>query len=364
MYRVVGLAMCCMILTPLTAPTVIAEWEDDNWLKNIIGPERLGLGDEFGCHGFEGIDVREESWVIQDCRDYLNRFTDASRWGSQPVSFGHPNGPVSEDTARELSNSGFAIIGDRIEGEAYGLNVMERVTSLEKGQANLSALENAERDSLVSIYWIARWHDVNIREDKDAISLLKSQEVWFTTWGEWHYHKISGESFATIPTSDSMVKKFRISNLSESSWAVPGTSLFEWSEAPTRVYFDGEEAPTIPANQKHLMTGINPIEGGAYVTAEPGVLVEFFFESEEVSVLHTPQTTFNGLHHSVSIVGHHVTNLHDWTSDFHNSPLRFTWLIERPASMQLDWRLPVLAVGILIATPIAVKWVISRDVHN
>ena len=113
-----------MILVPLTAPTVIAEWEDDNWLKNIIGPERLGLGDEFGCHGFEGIDVREESWVIQDCRDYLNRFTDASRWGSQPVSFGHPNGPVSEDTAQELSNSGFAIIGDRIEGEAYGLSLI------------------------------------------------------------------------------------------------------------------------------------------------------------------------------------------------------------------------------------------------
>ena len=345
----------------MTAPVVVAEWEDDNWLRNIIGPERLELGDEFGCHGFEGVDVREESWVIEECRDYLNRFTNASRWGSQPISFGHPNGIVTEDIASAISEAGFSIIGDRIEGDGHGLNVVERLTSLEKGQANLSALENAERDSLVSIYWIARWHDINIREDKDAISLLKSQEVWFTTWGEWHGHRISGESYDRILTSDPHVKTYRISTLSDSFWAVPGTALFEWSEPPTSIQFDGEEALVIPAAQKHLITGIRPVDGGAYVTAEPGVFVEFFFESEEVSISHTPQVTFNGLHHSVSIVGHHVTNLHDWTSDFHNSPLRFTWLIERPAALQMDWRLPVLAIGILIATPIAIKWVVARD---
>ena len=43
----------------MTSPAVVAEWEDDNWLRNIIGPERLELGDEFGCHGFEGVDVRD-----------------------------------------------------------------------------------------------------------------------------------------------------------------------------------------------------------------------------------------------------------------------------------------------------------------
>ena len=67
--RVLCLAMSCIILLPMTAPAVVAEWEDDNWLRNIIGPERLELGDEFGCHGFEGVDVREESWVIEECRD-------------------------------------------------------------------------------------------------------------------------------------------------------------------------------------------------------------------------------------------------------------------------------------------------------
>ena len=109
------------------------------------------------------------------------------------------------------------------------------------------------------------------------------------------------------------------------------------------------------------MTGIRPVEGGAFVTVAPGVSVDFIFESENVSVTHTPQSTFNGLHHSVSVVGHHVTNLHDWTSDFHNSPIRFTWLIERPASLEVDWRLPIFAVAVLIATPIAIKWVVARD---
>ena len=56
-----------------------------------------------------------------------------------------------------------------------------------------------------------------------------------------------------------------------------------------------------------------------------------------------------------------MTNLHDWSSDFHNSPLRFTWLIERPSALEVDWRLPIFAVAVLIATPIAIKWVVYRD---
>jgi hypothetical protein len=72
-------------------------------------------------------------------------------------------------------------------------------------------------------------------------------------------------------------------------------------------------------------------------------------------------TTFNGLHHSVVIVGHHVTNLHEWSSDFYDSPLRFTWLIERPAALVMDWRLPVIAVAVLIATPVTIKFLVKRD---
>ena len=36
----VALSILLILLTPLTAP-VAAEWEEDSWLTNIIGPERL-----------------------------------------------------------------------------------------------------------------------------------------------------------------------------------------------------------------------------------------------------------------------------------------------------------------------------------
>ena len=103
-------------------------------------------------------------------------------------------------------------------------------------------------------------------------------------------------------------------------------------------------------------------DDGAWVTASTGVLVEFEFENTSHNLESPePQITFNGLHHSVVIVGHHVTDLHEWSSDFHDSPLRFTWLVERPAALEVDWRLPVIAVIVLIATPAAIKYIVHKD---
>ena len=95
-----GLLMVALLTTATTAPTVAAEWEDDSWLSNIIGPERLAHGDEFGCHGYEGVDIAEEPWVIEACRDYIVEFTNASRWDSHPISFGVPGQQLDEVTAR------------------------------------------------------------------------------------------------------------------------------------------------------------------------------------------------------------------------------------------------------------------------
>ena len=127
---------------------------------------------------------------------------------------------------------------------------------------------------------------------------------------EWFGHKQSGESFERILVNDPTMKTYRISNFEESSWSVPGTAFFEWSEPPINIQFDGENAMIIPSGQKHLITGVRPVEGGAFVTVKPGVFVDFIFESENVSVNHSPKLTFNGLHKSVCVVGHHVPNLH------------------------------------------------------
>lgn len=92
--RVVGLFLLAVLIVPLISPAAVGEWDDDNWLTNIIGPERLEHGDEFGCHGYEGVKTTDENWVIEACRDYVNDFTEASRWGGQPISFGIPGDTI------------------------------------------------------------------------------------------------------------------------------------------------------------------------------------------------------------------------------------------------------------------------------
>ena len=52
--------MVALLASATTAPSVVGEWEDDSWLSNIIGPERIANGDEFGCHGYEGVLTTEE----------------------------------------------------------------------------------------------------------------------------------------------------------------------------------------------------------------------------------------------------------------------------------------------------------------
>ena len=52
-----------------------------------------------------------------------------------------------------------------------------------KNVANISLIADSPKDSLVSIYWIARIHDLRIREDKTLLSWLENNEsLWYTTW--------------------------------------------------------------------------------------------------------------------------------------------------------------------------------------
>ncbi len=102
------------------------------------------------------------------------------------------------------------------------------------------------------------------------------------------------------------------------------------------------------------------VDEGIILSISPGNQVTIDFE-ENLSFTHNPLKTFNQLHHSVTVVGHHVKNLHEWASDFYTSPLKFTWLIERPAALEMDWRLPVIAIAVLIATPLTIRYLVARD---
>ena len=351
--------MVALLTIATTAPTVVAEWEEDGWLSNIIGPERLAHGDEFGCHGYEGVDTTEELWVIEACRDYIVEFTNASRWGSDPISFGVTDQQLDDITAAALVEAGFEIVGDLLTEVPEGLTAMTRNGgSLEQGIADRELLESIEANTLVSIYWEARKDDLKLREDGEVISWLEQQDVWFTTWGEWHHHRLSGNE--VVVTVEGSTITATLSN--QSSWSVPGTVKIQFDTGVRRVTdSSGSDLTAIEVDQRNLLAGWSEIADGMLLTIEPGTTVLIELEGEPNSTLSTPQVTFNGLHHAVTVVGHHTTNLFQWSSDFQESNLVFTWLIERPAEIEMNWALPVIAAAVLIAVPVSINYLVKRD---
>ena len=351
--------MVALLTIATTAPTVVAEWEEDGWLSNIIGPERLAHGDEFSCHGYEGVDTTEELWVIEACRDYIVEFTNASRWGSDPISFGVTDQQLDDITAAALVEAGFEIVGDLLTEVPEGLTAMTRNGgSLEQGIADRELLESIEANTLVSIYWEARKDDLKLREDGEVMSWLEQQDVWFTTWGEWHHHRLSGNE--VVVTVEGSTITATLSN--QSSWSVPGTVRIQFDTGVRRVTdSSGSDLTAIEVDQRNLLAGWSEIADGMLLTIEPGTTVLIELEGEPNSTLSTPQVTFNGLHHAVTVVGHHTTNLFQWSSDFQESDLVFTWLIERPAEIEMNWALPVIAAAVLIAVPVSINYLVKRD---
>ncbi|MDP7002620.1 MAG: hypothetical protein QF911_03505 [Candidatus Thalassarchaeaceae archaeon] len=354
----IAISFVLLIVIPSLAPPVFGEWESDSWLENVIGPERISLGDEFGCQGYEGVDINSDPWSIAACMDYLSEKSPSSRWGERPISFGLGGKETLPSTESAIIDAGFEIVGDgSVVGNGLQFFPINGGT-LEKNVANVSRLESAQQDAIVSIGWIARIHDLRVREDKDAISWLEQQEVWFTTWGEWHHHKIAGSRIA-VATNGSTIS---VTMQESESWTVPGT---------VKLHFDGvireissqnrDELPLLQSSDRHLEVGWREFDGGMFLTMGPGDMVTIELESQPESVLSTPWITFNGLHHAVTVVGQHTTNLFQWSSDFQGSELRFTWLIERGFSEDPDWTLPLLALGIMIAVPVFVRLIVKRD---
>ena len=357
--RPVGIFLVVIFLTPVLTPTVMADWDDDNWLWNLIGPERLEHGDEFACHGYEGLDINSDNSVIESCKNYLSSHTNSSRWGSKPISFGVPD-IITNSTISSLKESGFIILGDNLKTETEDFFIVQRNGgSLEKNVADIGLLESAEEDSLISIYWEARIFDLKVREDKTAIDFLENQDIWYTTWGEWFNHNISS-SRILIDSSNSTINLELPINF-DSTWNVPGSLMINTEANVSSVqYGDGEFFPLLTPDTKSLREGWRLTEKGFIISISPGDEVVIQLE-QNLSFSHSPLKTFNDLHHSVTVVGHHVKNLHEWASDFYDSPLLFTWLIERPAALEMDWRLPIIAITVLIATPLTIKWLVARD---
>ena len=361
--KISAAALTLVFIFPLFAPTVIAEWETDTWVSNVIGPERLEKGDEFGCHGYEGVDTLEENWVIQACRDYLLGLTNSTRWGKEPISFGIKSNSIDTTTVNQLIESGFLIVGDSLDTEVEGLiSISRNGGSLEKGVADIGILESADEDSLISVYWRARVGDLRVRDDPDVISWLERQQVWFTTWGEWHLHSIASEATSVQSDGSSLISSSVQSYQDMTSWEVPGTTRLVFDNNVISVRnSDGQELNMISPDSRKLEVGWRPIEGGILLSQAPGTNVTIELDGETTEFSTTPMATFNGLHHAVTIVGHQTTNLFRWTQDFSDSELVFTWLIERPVAEPISWIMPIVAISILIAAPASIYYLVNKD---
>tara|TARA_E500000331_G_scaffold154289_1_gene149969 strand:+ start:109 stop:1179 length:1071 start_codon:yes stop_codon:yes gene_type:complete len=345
------------------SPTVAADWGTDTWLSSVIAEERLDFGDEFACQGFEGVDTIDEPWVIAACKDYLEDQTNASRWGKSPISFGIDSEVIDEEIGDSLKKHGFQIVGDMVEEAPEGLSIAIRNgASLEKGVADKNLIESAEEDSLVSVHWRARIGDLRVREDKDVISWIEEQQVWFTTWGEWHFHRISGNSTSASVDGSTITIESASQQIGSHAWQVPGTVMIEFEPSVVDVTdSEGLSMPLLTGSERNLAVGWRNVDGGVMITQNPNTSVYVELENTTNHIETTPMATFNGLNYSVTIVGHHTTNLFRWTQDFSGTELVFTWLIERPLSDEVGWKLPLFAMTMLIAVPVSIVYLLRTD---
>ena len=99
-----------------------------------------------------------------------------------------------------------------------------------------------------------------------------------------------------------------------------------------------------------------------FLTQAPGTNITIELDGPADTIETTPMSTFNGLHHGVTIVGHHTSNLFRWTQDFPESILSFTWLVERPEKEGIGWIIPAFAVSMIIAVPASIYFLVKKDV--
>ena len=356
-----AIVMLSILLLSLTMPNAVA-WRADGWLiQDVVGGERLALGDEFGCHGMPGKNIEDDLSVVQECKEYLTSQINASKWGNQPLSFGIPMETLDALTYTILEDEGFRIVGDHvgtnINASLWAIN--RNAGSLEQNVASSTMIqESIEQDGYASVYWEARIADLNVRRDRDVLSWLDDQDYWFTTWGEWY----SSNHFASEVerTEESVTVKGSAS--ASGAWDVPGNTFITISggQFTSVERIDDSAIDELTLDNNHLKIGYRIVNGtGVTLTIPSEAIVRITWEGVDAEI-QINQGTFNNMPPFVA-VGHHTNDLFEWSSPFQDSKVRFTWLIEPQPDVQPSWILPILAILVVLAVPIAVRSTLAHD---
>ena len=365
--RGVAVAILSLLIFPLASP-VAAEWEEDAWLSNIIGPERLALGDEFGCHGMPGYTSSVNYSEIISCRDYLSDRINASKWGSEPLSYGLDLEQYDNTDFSSISEAGFYLI-DSYEEELVanhdGLSVINyNGGSLEKNIGSKEQFDNAlaTGSDLVNFYWMARNHDAIVRPEPELIESIESSTAWFTTWGEHFSYRAIYGNFSVINDGLGFWEvEFKNENIS--TWMVPVTSSFElFGVNVVSIEDELGQLNELESNAPHLEEGWRQHGEKLFLTLEPNKQVRVNFDrSEKVDIVQVPCNNFNGHNFSITVAGHHTNDLFDWSRRWDDSIMRFTWLIEPRELGGFSWFLPAIAVFLALAAPAAIIYLVKTD---
>ena len=370
--RVVAAVLLLLLLTPLTAPAA-GEWEEDIFLYEVIGPERLAAGDEYGCHGIPGKDIREDRSVIKECKDYLTERTNASQWGAQPLSFGVPGESLDQQTGDALVAQGFMIIGDKVETAHEDIIALARNGgSLEKNIGSAAEFEVAleSRAFVVNLYWIPRVNLNSVRPDWDLVDAIESSDAWFATWGEvasYARHQPSLqweiEGDTALLTHAPVVADPLTHPESQVRWSVPYTLGLEMGNSVVlKIEKGGVNMTELTADDRHLKEGWRMNGTLLLLTLKPGSTATLHFEGSAPEVLSSDHPKwFNDHDEIITVAGHHVGNLFDASRRWDDTPMRFTWLVEPRGIEQSSVWLPVIAVFVALATPAAIIWTVRRD---
>jgi hypothetical protein len=366
--RLVSFGLIALLVTPLVAP-VAAQWEEDSWLVNIIGPERLALGDEIGCHGIPGKDIRQQPEAITECLDYITERTNASKWGVNPISFGLPEGEIDQQTLDSVHSANILAVGHselrsttnselRIFDFAGG--------SFEKTVGSVEQFEAVKESGapIINMFWKARDHDVVVRPDSELVAAIESTTAWFTTWGEYtSYHAI--ESNFTLNSIDNKSWLVEYNDWPDvpQAWKVPITNSFTGFGADVvNVYQSSMPLPELSAGEPHLQEGWRQEGDTLYLTLMSGKTAIVLFDSNHSFDSTTGELAeFNGHEVAITVAGIHTYDLFYWSKRWDDTPMRFTWLVEPREVGAFNWWLPVVAAIVAIAAPIALYSVVKRD---
>ena len=362
----------------LSIPVVNAELSDyphdeDGWLTRLAGPERLALGDEFGCHGMPDVSILEDVNSVDACISYVNSLIPASRWGNNTLSFGLPTDSSKHANSQELKNSLLSSGIKAVDNTQFSENFSDfssfqvNAGSLEKSIASIESIQTASQENgIVIMSWIAEMEDLNVRRDRDVVDWIENQPFWFTTPGEI----ISSQKVVEVNSfnNTSSIVEVRQPSAESGLWETPGNSLITTNginsnglSVASVKYTNGSELTELNSNDNHLREGWRFDNGSLHLSLFPNTVALIDYNTNEsIDSVEVNPDTFNGMIPFI-VYGLHVVDLFEWSSGFKDSSIRFTWLIEPRPVTQMDWILPAIAGIVGIVTIIQMRRLIRSD---